>query len=104
MDADGCIEPRITAEFLNSQEQPGAPPHCVRLVKGALYELMRNVSPKDRLMNHVPVVVQEVYDNHVLIATLDGKTYPSPRICFKWQIASGTSTMTRRQYPLRPGH
>lgn len=104
MDVDNCIEPHITNEFLNMQHKPGVPPHDLFLVEGALYELMRNFSVADRLMNHVPVLVKKVHENHVDVETLDGRVFPLPRICFRWQIANGTSTMTRRQYPLRPAY
>ena len=52
-------------------------------------------------MNHVPVIVRAVHEHHVLIATLDGREFPLPRIHFRWAIANATTTMTRRQYPLR---
>ncbi|CAK0798148.1 unnamed protein product [Prorocentrum cordatum] len=104
IDAAGAVEQHITAEFLNLQTSPGAPPHCLHLVEGALYELMRNFNPKDRLMNRVPVILRKVHTHHVLIETLDGRAFPLPRITFRWQIVNGTSTMARRQYPLRPAY
>ena len=104
MDADNVIEPHITNEYLNLQEKPGVPSHNLLLVEGALYELMRNFSPGDRLMNHTPVVLRNVHTHHVDFETLDGRFFPLPCICFRWQVANGTSTMTRRQYPLRPGY
>ena len=30
--------------------------------------------------------------------------YPVPRICFRWCLAQGTVTMTRRQLPMRPAY
>ena len=101
---DNAIEAHITCEFLNMQQEHGVPPHKLRLVPGALYELMRNFSPDDRLMNHTPVILREVHKQHVLIETLDSRRFPLPRICFRWALARGTTTMVRRQLPLRPGY
>ena len=104
MDAGGHIEDGISSEFLNLQQHVGTPPHSLKIVEGALYSLMRNFSPRDSLMNHVPVVITKVYDHHILVTTLDGRCFPIPRICFRWALVNGTCTMTRRQYPLRPGY
>ena len=104
IDSTGLIEPHLTAEFLTLQNAPGAPPHDLHIVVGGLFELMRNFNPVERLMNHVPVIVKAVHHHHILIETLDGREYPLPRIVFRWQIANGTSTMARRQYPLRAAY
>eukprot|EP00959_Pyramimonas_sp_CCMP1952_P008808 184295-Pyramimonas_sp.AAC.1 len=84
------------------QDEHGVPPHHLALVEGVLYELMRNFSPTDRLMNHAPVLLRKVHDRHVLVETLDGRQFPLPRICFRWSLARGTAVMCRRQFPLRP--
>ena len=86
------------------QRQPGAPPHCLRLVTGALYELMRNFSSEHRLMNHSVVILKSVHEHHVCIETLQGELFPLPRICFRMAMAGSNSTMCRRQYPLRPAY
>ena len=96
------VEEHISNEFLNMQTEHGVPPHRLRMVPGALYELMRNFSPEDGLMNHCPVILREVHDHHVLIETLRGHRFPMPRICFRWQLRRSMSTMVRRQFPLRP--
>ena len=80
------------------------PPHSLRLVVGALYQLMRNFSAADKLMNHTHVILREVHSNHLLIETLDGRRFPLPRICFRWPLAVGTTNIIRRQYPLRPAY
>ena len=102
----GCdnVESYMTSEFLNQQNQNGVPPHKLRLVVGALYQVMRNFSPKDGLMNHTHVILRGVHANHVIIETLDGRHFPLPRICFRWPLAHGTTTIVRRQYPLRPAY
>ena len=98
------VESYMTAEFLNQQSQNGVPPHKLRLVVGALYQLMRNFSPQDRLMNHSHVILRSVHANHVVVETLDGRCFPLPRICFRWPLAKGTTNIVRRQYPLRPAY
>ena len=55
-------------------------------------------------MNHTYVVLLGVYDNHLLVETLDGRKFPLPRICFRWPLARGTTNIIRRQYPLRPAY
>ncbi len=104
MDGESLIESYVTTEFLNMQEHPGVPPHSLHLVEGALYELVRNFSPPDRLMNHTPVILHKVREHHVVVRTLTGKNFPLPRIVFRFPIANGTTSMTRRQYPLRPAY
>ena len=104
MDNPETYETHASADFLNAQEHPGTPPHKLHLVPGALYELMRNFSSSDRLMNHSMVLLMEVHDYHVLIETLDERKFPLPRIVFRWPLAKGTATMSRRQYPLRPAY
>ncbi|CAK0882770.1 unnamed protein product, partial [Prorocentrum cordatum] len=89
MDAPESSPLQISAEFLHNQTHHGAPPHDLNLVVGALYELMRNFSPKDRLMNHTPVILQAVHEHHVVIRTLSGETVPLPRIVFRWPLAHG---------------
>ena len=84
MDGDNCIEPYITTEFMNMQNHAGVPPHSLHLVEGALYELTRNISSADRLMNHTPVIVRRVHAHHVTIETMSGQTFPLPRICFRF--------------------
>ncbi len=104
VDPHGHIDPHMSADFMHMQQPPGVPPHQMQLVVGALYELMRNFSAPDRLMNHTPVVLTEVHDHHVVVESLEGAAFLLPRICFRWVIASGATTMTRRQYPLRPAY
>ena len=53
---------------------------------------------------HTPVVLKQVHVHHVTVATLDGKTFPLPRIHFRWTLGRGACTMLRRQYPLRPSY
>ena len=92
MDADNVIEPHITNEYLNLQEKPGVPPHNLLLVEGALYELMRNFSPGDRLMNHTPVVLRKVHTHHVDFETLDGRFFP-----YRASASVGRSQTERRR-------
>ena len=83
------------------QDANGVPPHNLRLVRSGLYELTRNFSASEKLMNHTLVVVVGVHNRHVTIDTLDGRRFPLPRICFKIDLAKGAGSMTRRQFPLR---
>ena len=51
------LDQYASTDFLNAQQHHGVPPHQLKIVLGALYELTRKFSPEDRLMNHTPVVV-----------------------------------------------
>ena len=82
----------------------GVPPHKLHLVVGALYQIMRNFSPPDKLMNRTHVMLKEVHNNHVMVETMDGRRFPLPRICFRWPLAKGATNIIRRQYPLRPAY
>ena len=101
MDDSSFVEPHANPEFLHMQNANGVPPHHLRLVHGGLYELTRNFSASDKLMNHTLVLLVGVRDRHVIIDTLDGRRYPLPRICFKIDLAKGAGSMTQWQYPLR---
>lgn len=102
LDATDMLDSSTATELLNTQEMTGVPPYEMRLVRGALHELMRNLNAAERLMNHTKVITQEAHAHHVVVQMLQGKSYPSPRICFKWSLGKGTTSMTRRQYPSRP--
>ena len=104
IDSNSRLDDSMNTEFLNMQRCNGAPPHQLRLVPGALYDLMSNMNSKERLMNHTPVVLKEVHVHHVVVTTLDGRAFPLPRIIFRWTLGRGACTMIRRQYPLRPAN
>eukprot|EP00959_Pyramimonas_sp_CCMP1952_P167695 3504782-Pyramimonas_sp.AAC.1 len=104
VDANSVLDDSMTTEFLNTQSHLGVPPHRLRLVRGGLYELMRNLNSKERLMNHTPVILKDVHRFHVVIATLDQREYPIPRIIFQWALGRGACAVLRRQLPLRPAY
>jgi hypothetical protein len=70
----------VSEEFLHMQETNGAPPHALRLVPGALYEIMMNLSPQE-VMNRTKVVIHAVHAHHVEVRCADGRVLPVPRIC-----------------------
>ena len=104
MDEHGDLDKSVTTDFLHAQNEPGCPPHTLRIVKGALYELTRNFSAAERLMNRTKVIVRDTKTHHLVVETLDGRVFPLPRILFHWQIGRGVVTMSRRQFPLRPAY
>ena len=104
MDEHGDLDKSVTTDFLHAQNEPDCPPHTLRIVKGALYELTRNFSAAERLMNRTKVIVRDTKTHHLVVETLDGRVFPLPRILFHWQIGRGVVTMSRRQFPLRPAY
>ena len=75
---------QFPAEFLNAQNPPGLPPHCLRLKEHAEIMLLRNLNPSIGLTNGTRLQVKKLMDN-VIIATIiggksAGQTVMIPRI------------------------
>ena len=52
-----------TTEFLNKQQPSGMPPHELRLKVGSIVMLIRNIDPKNGLLNGTRMVVEEMHDH-----------------------------------------
>lgn len=92
-------------EFLNTLTPSGMPPHNLRLKTGSIVMLLRNLDPRNGLVNGARFIVRELNANSVLVEHLSrsrkGRSCVIPRI-------SNTSTdiglpfiLRRRQFPLK---
>ena len=61
------------AEFLNSLNPSGLPPHVLRLKPYAEIMLLRNLNPSIGLMNGTRLQVKKLLDNVIIATILGGK-------------------------------
>ena len=96
----------FTPEFLNSCDLPGLAPHCLKLKKGMLVMLLRNLDPENGHCNGVKYVVNNLLDRVLEITAVNGSNPGSkllvPRIIMINSDATLPFSIRRRQFPLRP--
>lgn len=89
-------------------QEPGIPPHELRLKESAVCTLMRNLSVEDGLVKNARVIIRgmlekvvkvELIPNSIHIAS--GRCFLLPRIIFEFRPKFCTWTVQRRQFPLR---
>ena len=80
----------------------------LHLKVGAYVTLMRNISPRDGLVNGTPLVVRHITNRFVFCTkTTDAPgspTIPIPRISFAFDVPKFNLCIQRRQFPLRVGY
>ena len=100
------MNPEFPPEFLNTIELPGMAPHCLRLKKGMLVMLIRNLNPSEGHCNGVKYVVNSLLERVIEVTSVNGSNPGSkllvPRIIMDNNDSSLPFTMRRRQYPLKP--
>jgi hypothetical protein len=85
----------------------GVPPHLLRLKKGCVCTLMRNMSVKKGLVKNARVIVHELHRKFVEIRVISNRTgclgdiHCIPRIRFPFQPHHSSWTVHRLQIPLR---
>jgi hypothetical protein len=83
------------------------PPHLLRLKKGCICSLMRNMSIKKGLVKNARVIVHELHRKFVEIRVISNRTghlgevHCIPRIRFPFQPTHSSWTVHRLQLPLR---
>ncbi|EFO97109.1 hypothetical protein CRE_30483 [Caenorhabditis remanei] len=94
----------FTTEFLNKMTPSGMPPHELRLKKGAIVMLLRNLDVKNSLCNGTRFVVVEMGDRVLqckfVSGARQGQTVLIPRIKLNYE-KNLPFTMSRLQFPLR---
>ena len=81
---------------------PGkVPPHRLRLKVGAKIMVLRNLSPKDRLVNGTTAIVRAIKTTWLRVETADGQHHVIPRINFKIDVKKCGYVVSRRQFPVR---
>ena len=90
-------------EFLNSQT-PGMPTHVLKLKKGAIIMLLRNLNPSKGFLNGTrPLIVSliELYiQGKIISGSKKGEEAFIPRIDLTPSDTSLPFKMTRRQFPV----
>ena len=98
--------PEFSPEFLNTLDLPGMAPHCLRLKKGMLVMLMRNLNPADGHCNGVKYIVNNLLDRVIEVTAVSGSKPGSklfvPRIIMDNNDSTLPFSIRRRQYPLKP--
>ena len=100
------MNPEFSPEFLNTIETSGMAPHCLRLKKGMLVMLMRNLNPSEGHCNGVKYVINNLKERVVEVTAVNGSNPGAklfvPRIIMENNDSTLPFTMRRRQYPLKP--
>jgi ATP-dependent DNA helicase PIF1 len=106
LDEDGEPEDEKSApiDFAHSVTPQGLPPHELKLKKGAIVMLLRNMSTTEGLCNgtrlRVTQMTHNVFEAEILTGLFKGNTAIIPRICF---ISKSHLhfTLKRVQFPVR---
>ena len=97
----------LTSDYLTVLSHNGVPPHILRLKKGCICTLMRNMSVRQGLVKNARVVVQRLHRRFVEVQVINnrsdelGLTHCIPRIRFEFTPAHSSWTVQRIQFPLR---
>lgn len=89
------------SEYLSLLRPSGVPSHTIKLKKGVVVMLCRNLSIDHRLSNGTKVVVEDIKPYTLQVRTLDtGTIHFIPRISFKFVTTQGVA-VKRIQFPVR---
>ena len=92
-------------EFLDSLQISGLPPHELRLKKGAIVMLLRNLNVNNGLTNGTRLVVLEMYDNCLKLRIITGANTGAiiflPRINLIPSDTRFPFTIKRKQFPIK---
>ena len=96
----------FTPEFLNSCDLPGLAPHCLKLKKGTLVMLIRNLDSENGHCNGVKYVVNNLLDRVIEMTSVNGSN-PGvkllvPRILMINNDLTLPFSLRRKQFPIRP--
>ena len=103
-DPHGHISSVITEEMMNRFDQAGIPPHNLRLKKGDICIVLRNLSMRDGLQNNARVRVLDIKQYSIRVQTLEDTPRSAiiPRIRFNFRLPFMHSyEVSRLQFPLR---
>ena len=93
------------AEFLNTIELQGIPPHLLELKPGAVIILLRNINPSEGHVNGTRYVVQNLLPHVIDAVAISGSNIGSkifiPRIWLLSQDATLPFEMKRKQFPVK---
>ncbi len=112
LSADSCVidnkspdEKFVPTDILHRMTEPGVPDHCIKVKKGAICLIIRNLSFDDGLVNGSKVIIRHATNRIVQADLLRDGLQPIrvsiPRINFVFRPPQSTVTISRRQFPLR---
>lgn len=91
-------------EFLNTLTPSGMPPHKLVLKIGTIVMLIRNLNPKQGLLNGTRLLVQNLYENFIETVILTGSNNGAkvliPRMTLMPSDSNLPFQLKRRQYPV----
>lgn len=107
---DDNHEIRVPEEFLNRQRPPNMPPHDLRLKRGAVVILLRNLRREDGLVNGTRMIIEQIryYGRapgllicRILTGRGQGKRVIIPRILLRSSADRHPWVWSRRQFPVK---
>ena len=97
--------PDFSPEFLNTIDLPGMAPHTLKLKKGMLVMLIRNLNPAEGHCNGVKYVINNLLDRVIEVTAVSGSNIGAklfvPRVIMDNNDATLPFSIRRRQFPLR---
>jgi hypothetical protein len=96
-----------TPDYLSLQTHNGIPGHLLRLKRGCVCTIMRNLSVRNGLVKNARVVVHNLHRRFIQVQVVDhrsntlGAVHCIPRIRFEFSPAYSSWTINRIQFPLR---
>jgi hypothetical protein len=97
--------PDYTPEFLNTIELSGLPPHLLKIKKGSMVILLRNMDAKNGHCNGTKYVVQNIRPHVLELRSINGTNIGDflllPRIISISKTASLPFTLRRKQFPIK---
>ncbi len=105
LDDKNTDEKFVPTDILHKISEPGVPDHCIKVKKGAVCIITRNLSFDDGLVNGSKVIIRNA-TNRIVQADLLRDGFPTtrvsiPRINFSFRPRNSAATICRRQFPLR---
>lgn len=97
----------MTPDFLALQTQNGVPPHLLRLKRGCVCSIMRNMSVRKGLVKNARVIVRSLHRLFIQVQVINnrdgslGAVHCIPRIRFEFNPPYSSWTIQRVQFPLR---
>ena len=97
--------PDFSPEFLNTLDLPGMAPHTLKLKKGMLVMLIRNLNPAEGHCNGVKYVINNLLDRVIEVTAVSGSNVGAklfvPRVIMDNNDSTLPFSIRRRQFPLR---
>ena len=89
--------------------EPGIPPHELKLKVGAICTIQRNLSTEKGLVKNARVIIRELNQHSIKVAVVprpqaihqDMQEFPLSRINFEFNPHRSNWTVVRMQFPLR---